>query len=66
MDWKNDSDIADALFKAYPSVSPKAIPVPELIEKVAALPGFSGDKQPPSDTYTSLIQYRWMHLKGES
>jgi hypothetical protein len=35
-----------------------------LIEKVIALPGFVGEKQPPRDIYTSLITNRWIIIKG--
>jgi FeS assembly protein IscX len=65
MDWKDYEEIASALNRLYPDKSP-GMPDSELIEKVIALPGFSGEKQLPGKTYLSFIKYRWISIKSGS
>ena len=63
MDWDDYIEIAEALHKLYPKRSPVVMSDSELIEKVIALPGFTGEKQPPNDRYTTFIANKWIMIK---
>jgi FeS assembly protein IscX len=65
MDWENYTEIAEALHKLYPFANPVMMPHPELIEKVIALPGFTGGNQPLNDLYPSAILKKWIFTKNE-
>jgi FeS assembly protein IscX len=64
MNWKDYVEIAEALNKLYPDASPVVMSDSELVEKVIALSGFVGEKQPPKDDYLSFISYRWISIKN--
>jgi len=63
MKWEDYKEIAEALHTLYPSTSPVMMPRAELIEKVIALPGFTGDKQAPDDFYLSAIAKKWILVR---
>ena len=59
MDWKDTDSLVDALIKCYPNDSPNPMTESELIEKATALPGFSGEKQPPDKSCINSIIFNW-------
>ena len=63
MNWNDTDDIVRALNTYYPDVSACKITEAELIEKVLALPGFNGEKQPPADAYKNII-FPWSLSKA--
>ena len=64
MDWKDYGEIAAVLDELYPNRSPAVISDAELIKLVTALPGFTGEKQPPSDKYLSFIANKWIIVRS--
>ena len=63
MDWEDYGEIAEALYKLYPKAPLITMSDAELIEKVIALPGFTGEKQPPDDRYPSFILNKWIMVR---
>jgi len=64
MEWKDYGEIANALNELYPNRNPVVMENAELIEKITALPGFKGDKQPPNKDYLSFISYKWIMVRS--
>ena len=63
MDWDDYGEIAVALHKLYPKAPVITMSDAELIEKVISLPGFTGEKVPPSDRYPSFILNKWIIVR---
>ena len=63
MKWEDYKEIAEALNTMYPGTSPVMMPRSELIEKVIALPGFTGGKIESDDFYLSAIAKKWILVR---
>jgi len=60
MKWTDTFEIAIALSEAHPDVDPKTVNFVDLMNWVAALPGFSDDRNHCGERILEAIQATWI------
>lgn len=60
LNWTDVDDIGYALWELEPQLDPLTLRFTDLIDKVLALPGFSGERDKCNEKILEAIQMAWL------
>jgi FeS assembly protein IscX len=58
--WKDIDEIAFQLYESCPDQDPLVLSFPDLLSRILALPGFTGERQYSNEARLEAIQMAWL------
>jgi len=58
--WKDIDEIAVRLYDAEPDLDPLTLRFTELLDRILALPGFSGTREESNEAKLEAVQMTWL------
>ena len=60
VDWKDVEEIGVRLFEAEPELDPLTLRFTDLLDKILALPGFTGTREESNEKRLEAVQMAWL------
>ena len=60
VDWKDVEEIGVRLYEAEPELDPLTLRFTDLLDKILALPGFTGAREESNEKRLEAVQMAWL------